>query len=201
MSMTSLLEDNESQVGNFSSTSTSVLKERIRNLGNYRMESRYSPASSPATSPVMFQGFTEYPLTPLSYVSHFPPSDSSVNSDSLFTHGEPDTLTSSKLSLTFAVHNCAKSSTPSPIHDFDCHCRSSDVKRKTEHVPSSTVVRKRRLAANARERRRMHSLNLAFDRLREVVPSIGEDRKLSKYETLQMAQSYITALCELLEQD
>ncbi|CAL1260746.1 unnamed protein product [Larinioides sclopetarius] len=47
----------------------------------------------------------------------------------------------------------------------------------------------------------MHSLNVAFDRLRDVVPSIGNDRKLSKYETLQMAQSYITALSELLLRD
>ncbi|XP_054156217.1 basic helix-loop-helix transcription factor amos-like [Oppia nitens] len=60
------------------------------------------------------------------------------------------------------------------------------------------VVRKRRLAANARERKRMLSLNVAFDKLREVVPSIGGDSKLSKYETLQMAQHYIMALNELL---
>ncbi|GFR30397.1 protein atonal homolog 1 [Trichonephila clavata] len=75
------------------------------------------------------------------------------------------------------------------------HCS----KRKTsERSPAPIVMKKRRLAANARERRRMHSLNVAFDRLRDVVPSIGNDRKLSKYETLQMAQSYITALSELL---
>lgn len=60
------------------------------------------------------------------------------------------------------------------------------------------VTKKRRLAANARERRRMNSLNDAFDRLREVVPSLGNDRKLSKFETLQMAQTYINALNELL---
>lgn len=72
-------------------------------------------------------------------------------------------------------------------------------KRKVSDRPQSpAVMKKRRLAANARERRRMHSLNVAFDRLRNVVPSIGNDRKLSKYETLQMAQSYITALSELL---
>ncbi len=59
-------------------------------------------------------------------------------------------------------------------------------------------MKKRRVAANARERRRMHSLNSAFDRLRKVVPSIGENRKLSKFETLQMAQSYIHALSDLL---
>lgn len=65
--------------------------------------------------------------------------------------------------------------------------------------PSPTVVKKRRLAANARERRRMNGLNEAFDRLREVIPSIGSDHKLSKFETLQMAQTYIAALCDLLE--
>lgn len=68
-------------------------------------------------------------------------------------------------------------------------------------APQPDVVKKRRLAANARERRRMNSLNDAFDRLRDVVPSLGNDRKLSKFETLQMAQTYISALHELLERD
>ncbi|XP_003743070.1 basic helix-loop-helix transcription factor amos-like [Galendromus occidentalis] len=81
---------------------------------------------------------------------------------------------------------------------------SSPIKKKQMLVMknfqpgSAPVVKKRRLAANARERRRMHGLNVAFDRLREVVPGISSDRKLSKYETLQMAQSYINALSELL---
>ncbi|KAG8435261.1 hypothetical protein GDO86_013276 [Hymenochirus boettgeri] len=57
---------------------------------------------------------------------------------------------------------------------------------------------KRRLAANARERRRMQGLNTAFDSLRKVVPQWGEDKKLSKYETLQMALSYIMALDRIL---
>ena len=61
------------------------------------------------------------------------------------------------------------------------------------------ILKRRRLAANARERKRMNSLNDAFDRLREVVPSLGNDRKLSKYETLQMAQTYISALYALLK--
>lgn len=66
------------------------------------------------------------------------------------------------------------------------------------HPISPEVMKRRRLAANARERRRMNSLNDAFERLREVVPSLGNDRKLSKFETLQMAQTYINALNELL---
>ncbi|XP_048513384.1 protein twist-like [Athalia rosae] len=68
-------------------------------------------------------------------------------------------------------------------------------------VAGVEVLKKRRLAANARERRRMNSLNDAFDRLRDVVPSLGNDRKLSKFETLQMAQTYISALYELLQRE
>lgn len=64
---------------------------------------------------------------------------------------------------------------------------------------SGGVQKQRRLAANARERRRMHGLNRAFDQLRNVIPSFNNDKKLSKYETLQMAQIYISALAELLQ--
>jgi atonal protein 1/7 len=60
-------------------------------------------------------------------------------------------------------------------------------------------MKKRRLAANARERRRMDLLNKGFDRLRQVLPGLGPERQLSKYETLQMAQSYISELQELLD--
>ncbi|XP_064214607.1 helix-loop-helix protein ngn-1 [Tribolium castaneum] len=70
-----------------------------------------------------------------------------------------------------------------------------------ERLPSPTVMKRRRLAANARERRRMNGLNEAFDRLRQVIPSLDADHKLSKFETLQMAQTYIAALRELLERD
>lgn len=63
---------------------------------------------------------------------------------------------------------------------------------------SEVVRRKRRLAANARERRRMDSLNLAFDRLRSVLPQLRNHEKLSKYDSLQMAQTYISTLCEML---
>lgn len=63
------------------------------------------------------------------------------------------------------------------------------------------VQKRRRLAANARERKRMTSLNTAFDKLRAVIPSLGDNQQLSKYETLQMAQTYINALKDLLEKD
>uniref|UniRef100_A0A3B4FUV6 Atonal bHLH transcription factor 1 n=1 Tax=Pundamilia nyererei TaxID=303518 RepID=A0A3B4FUV6_9CICH len=71
--------------------------------------------------------------------------------------------------------------------------------RAPSHKPVNGIQRQRRVAANARERRRMHGLNHAFDELRSVIPAFDNDKKLSKYETLQMAQIYINALAELLQ--
>ncbi|XP_044276061.1 protein atonal homolog 7 [Varanus komodoensis] len=82
--------------------------------------------------------------------------------------------------------------------EADLQCRNGAVceaKCSSERLESAA---KRRLAANARERRRMQGLNTAFDRLRKVVPQWGQDKKLSKYETLQMALSYIMALTRIL---
>lgn len=59
----------------------------------------------------------------------------------------------------------------------------------------------KRLIANERERRRMHGLNDAFEHLRSVLPSLGSNKQFSKYETLQMAKRYISALREILCQD
>lgn len=70
---------------------------------------------------------------------------------------------------------------------------------KSRSRVTPVILRKRRLAANARERRRMQNLNQAFDRLRTFLPQLGQDRQLSKYETLQMAQTYILALYDLLD--
>ena len=72
------------------------------------------------------------------------------------------------------------------------------VKMAEVDLPES-VMKKRRLAANARERRRMDHLNQGFDRLRTVLPGMGSETQLSKYETLQMAQEYIHQLSQLLE--
>ena len=74
-----------------------------------------------------------------------------------------------------------------------------DRQRAPSGRPANGVHKQRRVAANARERRRMHGLNYAFDELRRVIPAFDNDKKLSKYETLQMAQIYINALADLLE--
>ena len=74
------------------------------------------------------------------------------------------------------------------------------------------VLKKRRLDANARERKRMTNLNNAFARLKAVLPSTGDnsemaqagshlqlaDKEMSKMETLRMAQEYIIRLSNML---
>ena len=46
----------------------------------------------------------------------------------------------------------------------------------------------------------MDLLNKGFDRLRGVLPGLGPQHQLSKYETLQLAQSYISELSNLLQE-
>ena len=76
-------------------------------------------------------------------------------------------------------------------------------KKEFELTLPMHVQKKRRLAANARERKRMTSLNDAFEKLREILPttaSDGQDSKpISKMDALQMAQAYIKELSSLLE--
>ncbi|CAL4169275.1 unnamed protein product [Meganyctiphanes norvegica] len=96
-----------------------------------------------------------------------------------------------------------ETSTETLIHSrgaLDSKAMSRARRRQTRPVGVETK-KKRRQQANARERRRMNGLNDAFDKLREVVPALGSDRQLSKFETLQMAQTYIMALSELLDRD
>jgi hypothetical protein len=47
----------------------------------------------------------------------------------------------------------------------------------------------------------MNGLNDAFERLREVVPNMTAEQKLSKIETLRMAQAYIKTLASLVQSD
>ncbi|XP_041937931.1 class A basic helix-loop-helix protein 15 [Alosa sapidissima] len=56
----------------------------------------------------------------------------------------------------------------------------------------------RRLESNERERQRMHKLNNAFQALREAIPHVRTDKKLSKIETLTLAKNYIKALTTII---
>ncbi|VDK73195.1 unnamed protein product [Litomosoides sigmodontis] len=56
----------------------------------------------------------------------------------------------------------------------------------------------KRMAANERERKRMYSINEAFDKLRHLLPWLSQDRKMSKARTLREAIRYIKQLSRLV---
>lgn len=68
---------------------------------------------------------------------------------------------------------------------------------KTKRRRIITVVQ--RHAANVRERKRMFSLNEAFDELRRKVPTFAYEKRLSRIETLRLAIVYISFMTDLLE--
>ena len=74
-------------------------------------------------------------------------------------------------------------------------------KAKQLKLSAAGVIKSRR-DANNRERKRMNGLNEAFERLREHVPGVTNqtNKKLSKMDTLQMANIYIRHLAALLEE-
>ena len=74
-------------------------------------------------------------------------------------------------------------------------------KRAYEMTLPLHIRQKRRSAANARERKRMTSLNEAFEKLRGILPNHRRDRPLSKMEALQLAQNYIKELTATLQND
>ncbi|XP_027208946.2 heart- and neural crest derivatives-expressed protein 1 [Penaeus vannamei] len=59
-------------------------------------------------------------------------------------------------------------------------------------------VIRRKTSANKKERRRTQSINNAFAELRECIPNVPADTKLSKIKTLRLATSYIAYLMEVL---
>ncbi|KAF0022728.1 hypothetical protein F2P81_024709 [Scophthalmus maximus] len=60
---------------------------------------------------------------------------------------------------------------------------------------------KRRASGPKKERRRTESINTAFAELRECIPNVPADTKLSKIKTLRLATSYIGYLMDVLAKD
>ena len=55
-----------------------------------------------------------------------------------------------------------------------------------------------RTAANIRERKRMSSLNTAFDFLKNRIPTFSYEKKLSRLETLRLAITYISFMSDVV---
>ncbi|TRY67605.1 hypothetical protein TCAL_05185 [Tigriopus californicus] len=135
------------------------------------------------------------------------PSDSPISSASSSTYAEPF-ISSDQSSPAFTWPEGQSYSYQDQVYPqySQTSPRSSSTenqeknakKRDEKPISESTRVR-RRLAANARERKRMNGLNDAFERLRGVLPC-HRDRPLSKMEALQMAQNYIMELVDKVDE-
>merc|ERR1711962_18131 len=70
--------------------------------------------------------------------------------------------------------------------------------RRTRKPLTQEELHSQRDQANIRERDRTKSLNEAFSKLREIVPTLPSD-KLSKIQTLKLASNYIDFLNKVLD--
>ncbi|XP_009953400.1 PREDICTED: heart- and neural crest derivatives-expressed protein 1, partial [Leptosomus discolor] len=66
---------------------------------------------------------------------------------------------------------------------------------------SGRLGRRKGVGGPKKERRRTESINSAFAELRECIPNVPADTKLSKIKTLRLATSYIAYLMEVLAKD
>ena len=77
---------------------------------------------------------------------------------------------------------------------------NEEFKQVSEKPKRKRVLNKgQRSAANMRERKRMVSLNDAFDLLKKNVPTFAYEKKLSRIETLRLAVSYISFMSDILD--
>ncbi|XP_064647713.1 pancreas transcription factor 1 subunit alpha-like [Lineus longissimus] len=72
-------------------------------------------------------------------------------------------------------------------------------RRRRKRCPQQQV--QQRQAANLRERKRMQSINEAFEGLRAHIPTLPYEKRLSKVDTLRLAIGYIGFLAELVQTD
>ncbi|XP_060076773.1 pancreas transcription factor 1 subunit alpha-like [Ylistrum balloti] len=88
---------------------------------------------------------------------------------------------------------CSTNESDSENLNLNPSSRTKSIKRPTKKIHQ-------RSAANQRERRRMKSINDAFDILRDSIPtSVNADRRLSKVDTLKLAIRYISYLADMVE--
>lgn len=153
-----------------------------------------SPSAERGNSPV-FSTFFDEPSLPQYSTNNFQPSVKSFVTPELKHSSLEGEMSCSSLQTT-------EHSSYSPTQRYDQSELESRSRRTREgrlpRIPPLAVLQKRRLAANARERKRMNKINSAFERLKKVLPGL-ENKELSKFESLQLAQDYILHLATVLQ--
>ena len=93
-------------------------------------------------------------------------------------------------------------STPRSINDNRNDISNNKIRVKHKRRKYSGQQRfYMRHAANLRERKRMQSINEAFEGLRSHIPTLPYEKRLSKVDTLRLAIGYISFLGEMLNCD
>lgn len=105
--------------------------------------------------------------------------------------------TEGDLDLSFSSSSSSYGCTP----DLSPRLGRSDPVLKRRRLRSEVELQQLRQAANVRERRRMQSINEAFEGLRAHIPTLPYEKRLSKVDTLRLAIGYINFLSELVQSD
>ncbi|XP_071540375.1 pancreas transcription factor 1 subunit alpha-like [Panulirus ornatus] len=115
------------------------------------------------------------------------------------TTGGCSSTSSSPLSSCGASDSWAAWPSPHKTPQEDPLVASSlrESRRRRRMCPLAQV--RQRQAANMRERRRMASINDAFEGLRAHIPTMPYEKRLSKVDTLRLAIGYITFLSDMIE--
>ena len=115
------------------------------------------------------------------------------------SHHSPPASSRKSRSLRSSVSSCSEAEDELPERKKE---RATTCGKKRGPRPKKLTLEeklKKRADANDRERERMGKLNTAFNALRHLLPKHGNDRELSKFETIQIAKNYIKALNHTLE--
>ncbi|KAL2097413.1 hypothetical protein ACEWY4_006620 [Coilia grayii] len=119
--------------------------------------------------------------------------------DSRITHNgeycDAGNFSFSSSSSTFS-YGCADSTSELSPHRDD-----GPLIKRRRRMRSEAEMQQLRQAANVRERRRMQSINDAFEGLRSHIPTLPYEKRLSKVDTLRLAIGYINFLAELVQSD
>ncbi|XP_006887124.1 PREDICTED: pancreas transcription factor 1 subunit alpha [Elephantulus edwardii] len=99
------------------------------------------------------------------------------------------------------AYPCAGAAVLSPAARLRGLSGAAAAARRRRRVRSEAELQQLRQAANVRERRRMQSINDAFEGLRSHIPTLPYEKRLSKVDTLRLAIGYINFLSELVQAD
>ncbi|XP_038819181.1 pancreas transcription factor 1 subunit alpha-like [Salvelinus namaycush] len=120
--------------------------------------------------------------------------------DSRIAH-DGDYCDISNLSFSSSSSTCSYECTDSTSELSPQMGGDSPMLKRRRRMRSDMEMQQLRQAANIRERRRMQSINDAFEGLRSHIPTLPYEKRLSKVDTLRLAIGYINFLAELVQSD